>query len=289
MGGRPGHRQPIREQPAEDSTSMKGLKAAGELQISGGIYVLNCADDAIHSDTTITVTGGSFDISTGDDALHAEDTLTVTDCKMNVQTCYEGLEAKKLLIRGGKMMIRSTDDGLNAAGGNDESGFTGGRDGMFGGRPGMGGHGMGDSFDGEIRIDGGELAIWASGDGMDANGSITVTDGNIYITNPTPGDTSVIDSETGAQITGGTFLGAGASTMMAQSFTASSTQGVVACTVGNQLPGTPLSLTDVQGNTLASFELEYQTVLVILSTPELHKGQTYTLTLGDTSADVQAA
>lgn len=247
MGGRPGGRPPMQqEQTTEDSTSMKALKAAGNILIGGGTFLLDCADDGIHSDTSITVSGGSFDISSGDDALHAEQELTVTDCKMNIQTSYEGLEAKTLLIQGGKLMIRSTDDGLNAAGGTDESGFNGGRDGMFGGRPDMGGRpgmgggpGMGGASDGQIRITGGELAIWSSGDGMDSNGSITVTDGKIYITNPTSGDTSVLDSDTGATITGGTFLGAGASTMMAQSFTADSTQGVIACTVGNQPAGTP--------------------------------------------------
>lgn len=286
--GRPGNRQPREETSStQDSTSMKGLKAAGDVTLSGGTFVIDSADDAIHADGSIQVTGGSFDIKTGDDAFHAEDNLTFTEGQLNIRESYEGLEAHKITVSGGQLLIHAKDDGLNAAGGQDESGFTGGRDGMFGGgRP--GGHFGSGSSDGVIQISGGKLAIYASGDGMDANGSITISDGEIYVTNPSSGDTSVLDSDTGAVITGGRFIGVGASMMMAQSFDARSSQGVLACSVGNQSAGTPLTVTDDQGNTLISLETEYNSVLVIISTPEIVKGQTYTLTLGSTSGPVTA-
>ena len=98
-----------------------------------------------------------------------------------------------------------------------------------------------------------------------------------------------MDSDNGATITGGTFISAGASTMMAQSFAADSTQGVIACTVGNQAAGTPVSVQDAQGNTLVSYETEYACVLVIISTPELQKGESYTLTVGNHSGPIQAS
>ena len=289
MGGRPGNRQPRQQTTeTEDSTSMKGLKAAGDVTIRGGTFVIDAADDAIHADTSMTVSGGSFDIKTGDDAFHAEENLAVTDGQINVRESYEGLEAHKMAISGGQILIRSSDDGLNAAGGQDESGFTGGRDGMLGGPGGPGGHFGGGASDGEIRITGGKLAVYASGDGMDANGSIAISDGEIYVTNPSSGDTSVLDSDTGAVITGGRFIGVGASMMMAQSFDGSSTQGVLACSTGNQSAGTLLSVTDEKGNTVISMETEYNSVLLIISTPEIVKGQAYTLTLGDTSGTITA-
>ena len=294
MGGRPGNTDftvtydGSGTKTDENSTSMKGLKAAGDVTIHGGTFVIDAADDAIHADTSMTVSGGSFDIKTGDDAFHAEENLAVTNGQINVRASYEGLEAHKMAISGGQILIRSSDDGLNAAGGQDESGFTGGRDGMFGGPGGPGGHFGGGASDGEIRITGGKLAIYASGDGLDANGSIAISDGEIYVTNPSSGDTSVLDSDTGAVITGGRFIGVGASMMMAQSFDGSSTQGVLACSTGNQSAGTPLSVTDEKGNTLVAMETEYNSVLVIISTPEIVKGQAYTLTLGDTSGTVTA-
>lgn len=295
-GGRRSRPQNVQATASEDSTSMKGLKSEGEITIAGGSFIMDTADDCIHSNTNITISGGNFDLSSGDDAIHAEETLTLKVDALNVKTSYEGLEAHKIYVRGGEMEIHAEDDGINAAGGQDSSGTEGGRDGMFGGRPGgpmgggrPGGPMGGGSSDGVIEISGGQLKIYSSGDGMDANGSITISDGDIYVTNPSSGDTSVLDSDNGAVITGGTFISTGASTMMAQSFTADSTQGVIACTVGNQTAGTPISVQDAVGNTLISYETEYNCLLVIISTPELEKGETYTLTVGEYSGSIQAA
>lgn len=294
-GGRPTRPRDVEATVSEDSTSMKGLKSEGEITIAGGSFAMDTADDCIHSNTNITIDGGRFDLSSGDDAIHADETLTLKADSLNVKTSYEGLEAHKVYVRGGEMEIHAKDDGINAAGGRDSSGTEGGRDGMFGGGPGgpMGGRPggpMGGGFsDGVIEISGGQLKIYSSGDGMDANGGITISDGNIYVANPSAGDTSVLDSDNGAVITGGSFISTGASNMMAQSFTADSTQGVIACTVGNQTAGTPISVQDAAGNTLVSYETEYNCVLIIISTPELQKGETYTLTVGEYSGSIQAA
>jgi hypothetical protein len=278
---------------------MKGLKAAGDIFIDDGSFVMDTADDCIHSNTSITVSDGNFDLSSGDDAFHADDTLTVREGLLNIKTSYEGLEAQKVYIHGGEMEISAKDDGINSAGGQDASGTEGGRDGMFGasgerpmggGRPGgkPGGYFGGGASDGVIEISGGSMKIYSSGDGMDANGSITVSGGKIYVANPSGGDTSVLDSDNGAVITGGSFIGAAASTMMAQSFSEASAQGVIACTVGNQRAGTPVIVQDQAGNELVSYDTEYDFVLVIISTPELQKGESYTLTVGEYTGPIQA-
>ena len=101
---------------------MKGLKADGDIVIAGGSFIMDTADDCIHSNTAITVTDGTFELSSGDDALHAEETLTVSSGVMNIKTSYEGLEAHKVYVRGGELEIHAQDDGINAAGGQDASG-----------------------------------------------------------------------------------------------------------------------------------------------------------------------
>ena len=285
-GGRPNRPRAVENTATDESTSMKGIKAAGDITIGNGSFVMDTADDTIHSNTAITVDGGNFELSSGDDAFHADETLIINTGVFQVKTSYEALEAHKVYVRGGELELHAKDDGINAAGGQDNSGTQGGRDGMFGGgRP--GGH-FGGSSDGLIEVSGGKLKIYSSGDGLDANGSITISDGELYVTNPTSGDTSVLDSDNGAVITGGSFIGAGASTMMAQSFAQDSTQGVLAGTVGSQKAGTLVTVTDSSGNTLISYEAEYDFVLVILSTPEMQKGETYTLTVGDLTHTTQA-
>ncbi|MDD7436428.1 MAG: carbohydrate-binding domain-containing protein [Lachnospiraceae bacterium] len=265
----------------ESSTSMKGLKAASGVLISNGRITIDSADDSIHSNASVIINGGTFEIASGDDAVHADDTLTITDCNMNISKSYEGLEAQKLYVKGGTIVLNSTDDGLNASGGTDSSGTTGGRDGMFGGEKQSSGNGV-------MEISGGNLTIYASGDGLDSNGTLTISHGYIYVANPTAGDTSIIDADVSPVITGGTFVSTGSTTMMAQTFASSSTQGVISCTTGTQSPGSVVTVKDSNGNSVISYEVEYSCVMVIISSPDILKGDTYTLTIGTTSGSVQA-
>ena len=295
-GGRHGGMPPEDMQNTEteeDSTSMKGLKATSNLIISGGNIKVNSADDSIHSDASLTINGGTLSIACGDDAIHAEETLTVTAGKIDILESYEGLEALHINVQGGDIKLKASDDGLNAAGGNDQSGTTGGRDGMFGGGPDtMGGHGggpaggMSANSNGSIKIFGGTLYINSSGDGVDANGTLEISGGYTTVTGPTQGDTATLDYDKTAVITGGTFIGTG-STMMAQSFS-DSNQGVIAISVGNQAAETQITLTDSDGNTIVSHKPELDFAVVIISTPELVKGEVYTVTVGSETGEFEA-
>lgn len=331
------------EDASESSTSMKGLKAASNLVISGGAFTIDAADDAVHSNADMTISGGTFALATGDDAFHADATLTVTGGAIDISESYEGLEALHLDIQGGEISLVSRDDGLNAAGGTDGSGSTGGRDGRFGGswmgsapsgaaealtgpdeapeRPddsagelaeppqdaaggsntppempagsGRGGHGggMGGGFssassNGSITISGGTLSIQASGDGLDANGTIEITGGTTVVMGPTSGDTATLDYDISAAIAGGTFLGTGAAGM-AQTFSTAD-QGVVTERISGAA-GEEIVLTDASGNALLTLSPALDFQFVILSSPDLLPGETYTLTIGSTSTEVQAS
>ena len=291
-GGRPGDMSESADSSTEETgTSMKGLKASSGLLISGGSFTINSADDAIHSDASLTINGGSFHIASGDDAIHAEDTLTVTAGEIAISESYEGLEALHIEVQGGDIDLIASDDGLNAAGGTDQSGTTGGRDGMFGGgrggRPGGGFGGMSGNSDGSIKISGGNLHIHSSGDGMDANGSLEISGGYTVVVGPTQGDTATLDYDTSAVITGGTFIGTGAAGM-AQTFS-DSEQGVIALQVGSQGAGTQIILQDQNGNTVLSHTPELNFAVVILSCPEMVKGETYTITVGTQSGSFAAS
>ncbi len=278
MGGAPD--EPSGAEASADSTSMKGFKAGSSLTINGGVFTIDAADDAIHSNDCVTVSGGTFEIASGDDGFHADVTLTVTGGTIRITGCYEGLEGQYVDISGGDITLTASDDGLNAAGGTDQSG-QGGRDGMFGGP------GMGASSNGSITISGGTLAITAYGDGIDANGSLEITGGHIVVTGPTQGDTSTLDYDTTGVITGGTFIGTGASGM-AQTFS-SSEQGVIAVSTGEQSAGTQITLTDSAGNTLISYTPALSFAVVILSSPDLVQGETYVLTVGSLSGEFEAS
>ena len=296
MGGRPGQPGSNNSQDTtmeEASTSMKGLKATNGMLISGGNIAVNSADDAIHSDMSVIINGGTFTLASGDDAVHAEDTLTVTAGKIDISESYEGLEALHIDVQGGNIKLVASDDGLNAAGGTDQSGTTGGRDGMFGGGPGGKGGGpggfggMSGNSNGSIKISGGTLYINASGDGIDANGTVEITGGHTTVVGPTRGDTATLDYDTSAIITGGTFIGTGASGM-AQTFS-NSEQGVLALQAGNRSAGTEIVVKDSTEKVLIAYTPELDFAVVIISSPDLLKGETYTIMIGSDLGEFEAS
>ena len=272
---------------SEESTSMKGIKATGTLLLNGGVFSINTADDAVHSNTSVTVNGGTWNIASGDDAFHADEKLQINAGTISISESYEGLEGLHVLVSGGNITLTAKDDGINAAGGTDSSGMGGRDNGKFGG-PGRGG-GMfgGGSSNGSIVISGGEMHITASGDGIDANGTLEIAGGYTVVTGPTQGDTATLDYDKSGVISGGTFIGTGAAGM-AQTFSSSEKQGVISLRVNNQAAGTEITVTDASEKTLLTHKPDLSFAVVILSCPEMTKGEKYTVTIGSTARECTA-
>ena len=258
-----------------DSVSAKGIKADGNLTIVSGEFSINSADDAIHSNSSVTVSGGTYKILTGDDGIHADANLTVTNGTLNIEKSYEGLEGKTINISGGTISIVSDDDGMNAAGGNDESGF--------------GGKMMQDDFstdeNSSITISGGKITINASGDGIDSNGNLYVKGGEIYVSGPENDGNGALDYSGDAQITGGTIVAAGMSGM-AQNFGSSSTQGSILLNVSSRSSGA-VTVKDSSGSVIISFTPEKEYNSVVISSPDIKNGETYTVTVAGESQTVE--
>lgn len=255
--------------------STKGIKAGGQMIINNGSFFIDSQDDALHSGSNLIVTGGQFDIATGDDGLHADETATVAGGTVNISTCYEGIEGNKVIISGGYIRLYATDDGLNAAGGRDGSGFGG----LFGRRSGGNSDGGNDGVS-SLLISGGTIYVNAEGDGIDSNGTITVTGGEIYISGPESSANGAIDYESSAQITGGTLVAVGNSGM-AMNFGDSSTQGSAMISTSNCKAGTEISLEDGEGNVLVSYTAESGFNSVVVSCPGMVQGGTYTVHVGN--------
>lgn len=258
--------------------SYKGIKAGSDIYITGGNFNIDSTDDCIHSNGTITISGGNYTLSSGDDGIHADTDLEISgeSTVITVNQSYEGIEATNLIISGGDISIVATDDGLNAAGGNN-SASTGGF-----ARPGQNKF---SGSSGSISILGGNIKIYMSGDGIDANGTLNITGGNITVTGANKGDTAILDFDSTGTISGGTFIGTGASSM-AQNFSTSSTQGVIFISCQTQSSGTAITLTDSNGNTILNHSAENDFSCAILSHSSIKKGETYTLKIGSNTATI---
>ena len=99
---------------ADSTASAKGIKGLFDVTISGGVFEIDTADDAIHSNGTITLNGGSFTLSAGDDAIHADNFVEVNSGNINVVKSFEGIESAIVTINNGKLQIISVDDGIDA-------------------------------------------------------------------------------------------------------------------------------------------------------------------------------
>ena len=277
-GGFGGKANTTTKDTGEDNTSIKGIKSGGGLIIQDGKFFIDSADDSVHSNASILINGGSFEIASGDDGFHADETMTIANGNVMITQSYEGLEGLHIEVAGGDITLTASDDGLNAAGGNDQSGFGGyrGND-RFGGSS---------NSSGSIMISDGVVNITASGDGIDANGTLEISGGLVTVCGPTQGDTATLDYDISAIITGGTFIGTGGS-MMAQTFS-DSEQGVIAVSAGKQPAGTAITILDNAGKTMLTYEPKLSFAVVIYSSSDIVSGETYSLSIGANSGNVTA-
>lgn len=263
-----------------------GVVSKDDLTIVSGSYNVTAQKDCFQANASVMVSGGNLTIAAGDDGIHSDENVTISNGVVMITESYEGIEGVGIDISGGTIEINSEDDGLNAGGGTDSSGFD-----DFQGKGMFGRGNMTDTVTGEsddsiyINISGGKIYINASGDGVDSNGNLTVSGGEVYVSGPVNDGNGSFDYAGTADITGGTVIAVGSSGM-AQNFSTSSTQGSVLLNVGNQSAGT-VSITDSEGNVLAGYNAKKSYSCVVISCAGLNVGESYTITAGSYSEIIQ--
>lgn len=285
-----------------------GIATKDDLVITGGIFNITAVKDAINGKDSVKIKDGTFNLSAstgnGIQSKNGDNTtkgyVYICGGKINVTKCREGIEGTAIVIEDGVIIITAEDDGLNAASGTSDTTDTTtdttkdttvdktadttadkATDRMGGGE---------NPFEVDtncyILISGGTITIDALGDGIDCNGSISISGGTIYVSGPTNSGNGGLDYNGTANITGGTIIVAG-STGMAQGFSETSSQYSLLYNLTTVCKAsTEVKLTDKDGKVVTSYtpNKEYQSV--VISTPELAKDETYTLTCGDQTAEI---
>ena len=255
-----------------DTESAKGIKAGNSISISNGTFELNTSDDSIHSNSNVAISGGNYTISSGDDGMHADNVLRVENGTINITKSYEGLEATEVYINGGDISIIASDDGINAAGGNDtetNEQEMGPRRDNFG------------ASSGTLYITGGKLYVNCSGDGLDANGNIEMTDGYVIVEGPTNAGNGALDYDGTFNINGGTLLAIG-STGMDQSPSSSSKQYILHFNISSKNADSNIVIKDQDGNEIINYNTNKTYSSIVVSTPTITQNNTYTLSIDDT-------
>lgn len=241
--------------------SAKGIKAVGvydeagttwqsggDMQLLGGSMTLATADDGAHSDHALTIgsTGGDYDAP-----------------YVNITKSYEGIEGVDITQNSGTVMVTSSDDGYNAAGGADSSGNN--NSGGWG-QGSWGGPGGGSSSDGSqtMTFNGGYAYVNAAGDGLDSNGNIYFNGGYVFVSQTGGGNGPLDcgDSNNSITYSGGTVIAAGSSDMFEtpSSYSFLSTTSVSA--------GQTITFTDASGNVLATFTLPNGSAEMVMCSQE---------------------
>lgn len=253
-----------------ESTSAKALKAGGQLQVNGGMFDIDAADDALHANGNILINDGTFAISTGDDGIHADLALTIAGGAIDIATSYEGIEGSFITISGGDIKVAASDDGVNVAGGDDAASAGAGRQDRFG----AGTH--------LLNITGGTLTVNADGDGLDSNGSIEMSGGTVIVNGPASNGDGALDYDGTFEITGGLLIAAGSSGM-AQATSETSTQQSIMMTFPQSLQGgTKVHLMDGDGNEIAALAPAKTFQSVLISSPDIKQGSAYVIYSDDT-------
>lgn len=258
---------------AEGTHSAKGVKAVTLITVSGGSLSVDAEDDAIHSDGDLLITGGRLSLASGDDGMHANDALSVSGGEITVTYSYEGIEAADLTLSGGDIVLTATDDGINGAGGDigvqtDEG---------WAGEWGPNGRDLFSSSAGTLSISGGRVFVTAGGDGIDVNGDIEMSGGEVYVRGPEDSGNGALDYDGSFTMGGGTLAAVGAAGM-AQGVSEPSVAGA---TVECRSASGPVEVADATGAVLISFSPEGTFDSLVLYSGLLQSGQSYTVRMGD--------
>jgi hypothetical protein len=217
---------------------------------NGGFFGDNNDDTAaIWSDTDISIVGtGSILLTTPGKGIHSEKEITIDSGNITVSESDEGIEASLININGGNVSVHSADDGINVS------------DGAY----------TADT----LYINGGNVSVNAQGDGIDSNGAIVMTGGNVTVDGPTGMDNAALDYDKTFTISGGTLFAVGSAGMAAvpsdgeQSFISANVTGKA---------GSLITIKDASNKDIAEYRAAKDFSSVIVSTPEITKGQQYTV------------
>lgn len=191
-----------------NASGKNGIKTGGadednasRLVLAGNLDIV-AVNDAVNAGGELIINSGTLKINAKDDALHSDTVLTVgqigTDGPViSISACCEGLEAVSVTVNSGTLEVSATDDCINAA--NKEL-----SDGEF--RITING--------GTLKM------YTSSGDGFDSNGNLTITGGFISLWSANSADNQPLDADGMVTVSGGTVIAGGGSGGMGMKLTA---------------------------------------------------------------------
>lgn len=230
----------------------------GYIHIAGGTLEATAGDDAITAATDVIFSGGKVSVAANSNAIHADVSVILDGADITVAQSTEGIEGALVHMASGRVSVVSSDDGLN---------------------------GSSDTIQPEVVISGGELTIDASGDGLDSNGSLTITGGTTIVWGPVDDGNGAVDADGQISMTGGTMLAVGSAGMAMTP----STDGLGWLSVPLEASeGSEVTVTDDNGQVLTTFTTKKTFQNLLYVSDAITFGNTYSVTSGGSTSSVTA-
>ncbi|HBC78390.1 MAG TPA: dockerin type 1 [Bacteroidales bacterium] len=248
--------------------SEKGLKGAVSVKIEKGSFTINSADDAIHSNGTITMDDGNISVATGDDAIHSEISVTINGGTLAVTKSFEAIESASITVNKGNLNLVATNDGFNATKGSG-----------------------GESGDGSLLTfnDGYAVVNVSSGDGLDSNGNIVMSGGTVIVHGPQSAPEVAFDFNGTFIISGGILVAGGPNSgNMIEVPGSGSSQCCIKATGSSIISASTLiHIQDASGNDVVTFKPVRNTYYFVFSSSQLATGASYSIYTGGSSTGIQ--
>ena len=294
-----------------------GVDAGNELTIKGGTITVSQSEEGLEA-RVIRQLGGDVTIKSSDDGVNASagssskpsDTSATSKpsdaniASNSVDASSSASQATTDSVTASSSASQATADsaaGSQADQANKDKNATppsppAGQAPPQGGQPPQNGQGPGGMPPGgqeesdpslQIILEGGTLTIDAEGDGIDSNGTVTISGGSLVVNGSVQGGNGPLDAEGDITITGGTVWALGTSDML-QGFAQGSTQASITANIAGTA-GQTLIILDANGKEVARQTASKDLQAVIMSSADLVDGQTYTIQVEGTTQTAAAA
>ena len=280
-----------------------GVDAGNELTIKGGTITVSQSEEGLEA-RVIRQLGGDVTIKSSDDGVNASAgssgkttdtsaTSKTTDASATSNSADTSSSASQSTA---DPAATSQTDQANQDKNQTPPAPTAGQAPPQGGQPPQNGQGPGGQPPGgqeesdpslQIILEGGTLTIDAEGDGIDSNGTVTISGGSLVVNGSVQGGNGPLDAAGDITITGGRVWALGTSDML-QGFAQGSTQASITANIAGTA-GQTLIILDANGKEVARQTASKDFQAVIMSSADLVDGQTYTIQAEGTTQTATAA
>lgn len=294
-----------------------GVDAGNELTIEGGTITVSQSEEGLEA-RVIRQLGGDVTIKSSDDGINASAgssskssdtsaTSKTTDASTTSNTADTSSSASQATTDSatastsasqptGDPAATSQVDQANKDKNATPPSPPAGQAPPQGGQPPQNGQGPGGMPPGgqeesdpslQIILEGGTLTIDAEGDGIDSNGTASISGGSLVVNGSVQGGNGPLDAAGDITITGGRVWALGTSDML-QGFAQGSTQASITANIAGTA-GQTLIILDANGKEVARQTASKDFQAVIMSSADLVDGQTYTIQVEGTTQTTTAA